>query len=393
MRGVWIKRETIDMTNIEYTQHRSIWLMAIIAFVCLALSMPTFAGKIGGGNQGRCEMLADEATRVCSGKGRNRTCTVVDSFCGGMGSGGSCSCDTDCEDNGNCCADYAPVCKDEFDCAPNSGQIAYLHVGGMCSTGWNDQLANVSSIENAVALEVRAVQTDDLGTQVAAKTLTRYLDACCTDSNSCYIYNYSNGDNVVGFALDQLPSVTRTCTGKKKNRICTEELNWNLLEVFTSAGNGGGSELSNWSGLAELFACNLASEISPSKIRNLYDHNNTWETQITHIGGFLDQTSGSDDITLDAAWWFLPWHNDGAVGYHSAGARNNVVEWCGDGQNLSWDWDYFGNWCTNENLSDTECGSTYGTPFANHTVKSGICSMENSDHIDQKLAFIELNGQ
>lgn len=388
------------MINNKRTQHRSIWLTTAMALVCLALSMPTHAGKIGGGNQGRCEMLASEATRVCTGKGRNRDCTVTDSFCGGSGSGGTCSCEAGCEDNGTCCADYAPVCEGVFDCAADSGQIAYLHVGGMCSTQWDypdslDRLASVSGIDNAVALDVRAVQTGDLGTQVAAKTLTRYLDACCTDSNSCYIYNYSNGDNVVGFALDQLPSVTQTCTGKKKNRVCTEELDWNLMEVFTSAGNGGGSELSNWSGLADLFACDLASEISPSKIRNLYDHNNTWDTQITHIGGFLDQTSGSDDITLDAAWWFLPWHNDGAVAYHSAGARNNVVEWCGDGRNLSWDWDYFGNWCTNENLSNDTgtCGGTYGTPFANHTVKSGVCSMENSDHSDQKMALIELNGQ
>ena len=75
----------------------------------------------------------------------------------------------------------------------------------------------------------------------------------------------------------------------------------NILEVRTSAGNGGGSELSNRGALTDLFACDLASEIGPSQVRNLYDHNNTRGLPVHHMGGFLDQTSGSDDITLDAA--------------------------------------------------------------------------------------------
>jgi hypothetical protein len=353
-----------------------------------------FSGTIGGGNQGRCEMLESEATQVCTGKGKNRVCEVVDSFCGGAGSDGSCSCAPGCETSGNCCADFAPVCTADFDCTPDSGQIAFLHVGGMCSTQWDypdspDRLADVAHIDNAISLEVKAVQTDAMGTQVAAKTLGRYLDACCTDSNSCIIYNYSNGDNVVGFALDQMATTTQICTGRGKNRTCEEDLAWNILEVRTSAGNGGGSELSNWGGLADLFACDLASEIGPTQVRNLYDHNNTRGVPIYHIGGFLDQTTGSDDFTLDAAWWFLPWHNDGAVGYHSSGARNTAVEWCGDGRNLSWDWDYFGNWCTDENL----CSSNYGTLFQGHSVAVCDLSMENSDHYDQKMAFILMMGQ
>jgi hypothetical protein len=303
------------------------------------------AGQIGSGNEGRCEMLESEATRVCTGKGRNRSC--VD-----------------------------------------------LHVGGMCSTQWDypnspDRLADVSGISNAVAVDVRAVQTDSVGTQVAATTLSRYLDACCTDSNSCIVYNYSNGDNVVGFALDRLATTTQYCTGKGKKRVCEDAPAWNILEVRTSAGNGGGSELSNWGSLADLFACNLAPEIGPTQVRNLYDHNNTGGVPVHHMGGFLDQTSGSDDLTLDAAWWFLPWHNDGAVGYHSAGARNTAVEWCGDGNNLSWDWDYFGNWCNDENL----CSSNYGTMFQNHDIAFCSMQLENSDHYDQKMRYIEEMGQ
>jgi hypothetical protein len=382
------------MNRIIQTMPRVLAVLCTTLLLGGMLAAPAFSGQIGGGNQGRCEMLASEATQVCTGKGRNRVCTVTDSFCGGSGSDGSCSCTLDCEANGNCCADYAPVCAAEFDCAPDSGQIAYLHVGGMCSTQWDypgsaDRLANVSGISNATSIEVRAVQTDSVGTQVAAKTLGRYLDACCTDSNSCMIYNYSNGDNVVGYALDQLASVTQSCTGRKKQRVCTEELDWNILEVRTSAGNGGGSELSNWGSLADLFACDLASEIGPSQIRNLYDHNNTRGVPVYHMGGFLDQTTGSDDNTLDAAWWFLPWHNDGAVGYHSAGARNSAVEWCGDGNNLQWDWDYFGNWCVDENL----CSSNYGTLFQGHRIAYCAMTMENSDHSDQKMAYILMMGQ
>jgi hypothetical protein len=360
----------------------------------LFLTSATHAGTIGGGDQGRCELLDSEATTVCTGKGKNRTCVTTDTNCGGGGSGGNCSCEAGCAGAGNCCADYEPVCAGNFQCSPDSGQIVFLHVGGMCSTQWDyagdpDRLADVSGIAGAVSVELRAVQTDNTGTQVAAKTLSRYLDACCTDSNSCIVYNYSNGDNVVGFALDQLATSTEVCTGKGKNRTCETSLAWNILEVRTAAGNGGGSELSDWGSLADLFACSLASQISPSQMRALYDHNNTRGVPIYHMGGFLDQTTGSDDITLDAAWWFLPWHSDGAVAYHSAGARNDSVEWCGDGNNLSWDWDYFGNWCTDENL----CSSNYGTMFQGHAMAFCAMTMENSDHYDQKMAYIQHMGQ
>jgi hypothetical protein len=352
------------------------------------------AGTIGGGDVGRCERLANEATTTCTGKGKDRVCVTEDSYCGGSGNDGSCSCAAGCEASGNCCSDYGPVCANQFQCTPDSGQIVFVHVGGMCSTHWDyagdpDRLASTAGISNATSIEVHAVQTDAVGTQVAASTLTRYLDACCTNSNSCIVYNYSNGDNVVGLALDQMATVAQVCTGKGKNRVCTDELAWNILEVRTAAGNGGGSELSDWGSLADLFACSLAPEINPTQIRNLYDHNNTRGVPVYHMGGFLDQVSGSDDITLDAAWWFLPWHNDGAVGYHSSGARNNSVEWCGDGNNLSWDWDYFGNWCTDENL----CSANYGTLFQGHGIAFCSMQMENSDHYDQKMAYIQHMGQ
>ena len=355
--------------------------------MALLVSQHSLSGTIGGGNQGRCEMLASEQTEVCEGKGKRRVCTVTESFCGGPGSNGACSCAPGCEANGNCCGDYKPVCEERFGaCSADSGQIALLHVGGMCSTQWDypgddDRLANAAGISGAVSVDVEAVQTENAGTQVAAKTLVRYLDQCCTGSNSCVIYNYSNGDNVVGYALDRMPTVEQTCSGKGRRRICTEELAWNILEVRTSAGAGGGSELSNWGGIADLFACDLASELSPSKVRNLYNHSNTQGVPIYHIGGFLDEV-GSDDSTLNAGWWLLPWHSDGAVAYHSAGARNSTVEWCGD----YW---FPPLWCDREDI----CDDRYGRLYTGHEM--AFCNEEfrNSDHYDQKMEFIRLTGQ
>ena len=64
-------------------------------------------------------------------------CITEDTYCGGNGNDNSCSCDASCVANGNCCGDYAPVCAGQFQCAPDTGQIAFLHVGGMCSEKWD----------------------------------------------------------------------------------------------------------------------------------------------------------------------------------------------------------------------------------------------------------------
>ena len=373
---------------------------AIVLMALLCLAPSGWAGTIGGGNQGRCEMLANETTEpteVCTGKGRNRVCITepgIETFCGGAGNDGSCSCAPGCESTGSCCADYAPVCQADFGaCAADSEQIVFLHVGGMCSTQWDyagdpDRLASTAGISgNAASVELKAVQTSNAGTQVAARTLTRYLDQCCTDSNDCVIYNYSNGDNVVGYTLDRLaPSDEVVCTGKRKNRVCGyAEPQWNILDVRTSAGAGGGSELSNWGGVADLFACDLASELNPSTVRNLYNHSNTNGVPVKHVGGFLDQV-GSDDETLNAGWWLLPWHSDGAVAYHSAGARNQVVEWRGGEY---FDWSVFYTWVGNEDLCDLSFSSLY----QGHQMAFCPMELENSDHYDQKMYFILRMGQ
>lgn len=344
------------------TRLNSRFLMAAVAVVAaLLLASPVEAGKIGGDDAGRCERLASEGG---------------DSYCGGMGSDGSCSCAASCVSAGTCCDDYQPVCASNFQCTPSSGQIVFLHQNGMCSTKWSGagypgRLANVSAIPNAISVNVKAVQTDHVGTQVAAKTLARYMDACCTGSNSCIVYNYSNGDSVVGYALDQLWG------------------SWNILEVRTTGGTAGGSELAEWSRLAELFSCQLSSQIAPSQLRNLYNHNNTRGVPIHHMGGYLDAKSGSDDPLFDAGWWFLPWHSDGTIAYHSSGARNTAVEWCGDGRFLKWNWSFWGYWCTDQDL----CSSNYGTLWQGHSIAYCPMKMKNSDHADQKMEYIYYLGQ
>ena len=117
------------------------------------------------------------------------------------------------------------------------------------------------------------------------------------------------------------------------------------------------------------------------KVKLLNRQSNTQGAPIRHIGGFLDEV-GSDDGTLNAGWWLLPWHSDGAVAFHSAGARNSTVEWCSD----LW---FPPLWCNREDI----CDSRYGSLYQGHEM--AFCGREfrNSDHYDQKMEFIEQMGQ
>ena len=146
--------------------------------------------------------------------------------CGGYGAGNngnSCYCDASCTSYGDCCADYQPVCNANTGCSPNSGSRYILHVGGMCSQGWNTTLASKAGY---TSIDVKAVQTNHSGLSDASHTLGLYLDQCCTGSNLCYVINYSGGDAVMG------------------HRFANSGTNWNVNWVGTSAGAGGGSALS-----------------------------------------------------------------------------------------------------------------------------------------------------
>src|SRR5512134_742559 len=143
--------------------------------------------------------------------------------CGGYGAGNNangCYCDAACASYGDCCADYQPVCNGVTGCAPNSNGRYILHLGGMCSQGWNDRYANATGF---TAIDVRAVQSNHSALSDSSYTLSRYLDQCCTGSNACYVLNYSGGDAVMG------------------HRFANSSTAWNVYWVGTTGGAGGGS--------------------------------------------------------------------------------------------------------------------------------------------------------
>lgn len=248
-------------------------LGTLIAISVVVYANTAFAGK-GADDQGHCEFTA------CNGYGAGNN-------------GNGCWCDAACTTYGDCCADYAPACQNNTGCSPNSGQTYILHQGGMCSTQWvydGDRVANAG-----VPIQVKAVQTSHDGLAVASATFGRYLDACCTGNNWCYILNYSGGDAVVN------------------HRFANTATDYNVAWVGTSAGAGGGSEVSGGT-LADWFGgCDYAVHLGVSEVRGAYNHHDTNGETNWHIGGY-------------DGWWyssgFLPGEDDGAVSYHSAGAQN-----------------------------------------------------------------------
>ena len=77
-------------------------LMPVMAAAAVWLVAPTAqAGKVGGGDAGRCERLESESVTTCTGKGKKRVCVTEDTYCGGSGNDGSCSCDASCVAAGN----------------------------------------------------------------------------------------------------------------------------------------------------------------------------------------------------------------------------------------------------------------------------------------------------
>jgi hypothetical protein len=278
-------------------------------FLVFALVMPASAG-VGGDDAGTCV-----------------------SACGGYGRGNNqnnCYCDSACTTYGDCCADYQPVCNGNTGCTPNSNGRYILHIGGMCSQGWNDRLSNKAGY---TSIDVKAVQTNHSGLADGSHTVGIYLDSCCTGSNLCYVINYSGGDNVVG------------------HRFANSSTNWNITWVGTSGGAGGGSELSG-NFLADIFGpCDYSGHLGVSEARNSYNHNDTNSETVYHIGGY------------DGWWyssWLLPGEDDGAVAYHSAGAITSNVS--------------TSNLCT-------------GPKFTNHVI-AWTCSGYDLDHYEMKTKFM-----
>jgi hypothetical protein len=276
------------------------WILIVLAVLAVALAAGVAHAGKGGDDAGTCQ-----------------------GACGAYGAGNNgngCWCDAACVSAGDCCADYQPVCNNNTGCTPNSGGRYILHVGGMCSQGWSDRLSNAAGF---TSVNVKAVQTNHAGLSQSSATLGKYLDQCCGGTNACYVINYSGGDNVMG------------------HRFANSSTNWNIYWVGTSGGAAGGSELSG-NFLADIFGpCDYAGHLGTSESRNSYNHNDTNGKTVYHIGGY-------------DGWWyssaFLPGEDDGAVAFHSAGARttttstsnmcstpkwtNHVAAWTCSGYNL-----------------------------------------------------------
>jgi len=292
----------------------SIFAAAAAALVLCAIAPQTARAGVGGDDAGTC-------VNACGGYGRGNNAN-------------SCYCDSACTTYGDCCADYQPVCNNNTGCVANSNRRYILHLGGMCSQGWNDRYANASGY---TPIDVKAVQTNHSGLSDGSYTLSKYLDQCCTGSNACYVLNYSGGDAVMG------------------HRFANSSTNWNIYWVGTSAGAGGGSELSG-NFLADIFGpCDYAGHLGTSEVRNAYNHNDTNGKTDYHIGGY------------DGWWyssWLLPGEDDGAVAFHSAGART----------------------------STTSTSNMCSTPKWTNHVAAWTCSGYNLDHYGMKTKFISNMG-
>jgi len=190
-----------------------------------------------------------------------------------------------------------------------TGTTYMLHVGGICSQRFTEgskgerdaRLGQWSGVES---VDLAIDQTVSMSTAVSQ--MIGHLDQRCTGQDECLLYVYSNGGAVISQAL-----------------ALTETDRWNILWVFSTASNEGGSEISDnflaapVTGLG--FACDLADEIGPSDHRAGWNHNDTGGTLFYMLAGFDEwwYTGGVPDFFGGSA-------NDGAVAYHSSAGLNDT---------------------------------------------------------------------
>ena len=146
---------------------------------------------------------------------------------------------------------------------------------------------------------VNAIPVNYDGSQyisVSNPTVNSYLDAYCTNGNTCYIAAHSAGNAQIGYSVANNP------------------YRWSIQWVVGGGACGGGTELSSWGGWA---SDNLAYELSPGTVRGEYNHDLLGDK----IVGYVHTLSGSDWSGLTNM--FISGNNDGVVPYHSSlGSRN-----------------------------------------------------------------------
>jgi hypothetical protein len=198
--------------------------------------------------------------------------------------------------------------------------IYNLHVGGMCSTNFNDGKGG-TGIGNWANEEEINVYIDQRGSvsSAASSFKTSYLDVYCVGSNWCYIYNYSAGDVVLGYLFANYGNI------------------WNIGYTVTSGGAGGGSNLAG--DIAGTLTCSYANSLTESSARGLYNHSDTNSTTVYRLGGYKNLLESSAACAAGSALNFLTLglvsthclssgaDKDGAVEYHSAAGYTNTNDY------------------------------------------------------------------
>ena len=278
--------------------------------------------------------------------------------------GCDCACgevDPDCADPGDtlywCSA--GQVCSPTGACTTAAevrptGTTNILHFGGMGSTHFEE---TSSSKLNSTAYKVRlGGPYNRVDAWVDQKTVPNvqstylqvksYLDQYCTGGNSCWIYAYSAGGSIVQYAIAAHP-----------NRASL-----NILGLRCTACADGGSDLASWGRLAEMVTAPMASTLTKSTQRALFDHN---------VLGYMGKTVYRSGGKGHSAWWPFSWssailwagsafcsgEDDGAVGLDSAGG------------------------CTSSaGRSDMNC-----TKFAGNVCATAGCPVYKLDHYEMKI--------
>jgi hypothetical protein len=209
----------------------------------------------------------------------------------------------------------------------NAFAAAYMiHLSGMCSKDWtgssgltpggagsssNGGIKNMGYFSGWTSLNAGVDQTQG-SLSVASSQLKSILDTYCLGSNTCWIFNYSAGDLVLGYTFAH------------------SAYSWNIQSVDTTGGAGGGSSLAGT--IANAVACSFANNLTESAARNSYTHDYGYNgsTVIYRAGGNKHMTISNVACVAGSVINFLSFglvnggtclqsHNDGAVAYQSSG--------------------------------------------------------------------------
>lgn len=197
-----------------------------------------------------------------------------------------------------------------------------IHLAGMCSTDWTGGGGGAFTGNFPGEIVINATPDQRTSLSTAAAQLKTTLDANCasTGANTCYVYNYSNGDNVLNYLF------------------ATTSYSWKIGYVWTVAGAGGGSRLAGT--IASLLTCSLANGLTETNARAAYNHNipNSSTTLVYRLGGNRQMTASNVACavgsTLNALTFglvsggtCLQSQNDGAVSFQSSGAYSSVGDY------------------------------------------------------------------